>query len=126
MRTSIMVLTIGLLASPALAAGGHMGGMPGGMSGLHPTMSGPSTVSHSAMPTNPNTRSGKAIGQPSQTCQNAPNYPANTPGGAFNAPGSAFNPNGVAGSVYAGSGANNQKNTASVSQYDVACYRGGH
>lgn len=126
MRTSIMVLAVGLLASPALAAGGHMGGMPGGVGGSHPAMSGPPPVLRSAMPTNPNTRSGKAIGQPSKTCQNATNYPANTPGGSFNAPGSAFNPNGVAGSVYAGSGANNQKNSASVAQYDVACYPGGH
>jgi hypothetical protein len=63
-------------------------------------------------------------GQPKQTCQNTNGYPATTPGHSFTAPGSAFNPNGTAGSVYAGtggSGSNNNLNTASVSQYDVAC-----
>lgn len=45
------------------------------------------------------------------------------PGSSSNAPGSAFNedPGGTAGSVYAGEQAQNSKNTASVSQYDVAC-----
>jgi hypothetical protein len=37
------------------------------------------------------------------------------------APGSAFNPDGTAGSVYAGQQPQNSRNTASVSQYDVAC-----
>jgi hypothetical protein len=59
-------------------------------------------------------------GQPNQSCgsQLAPN----TPGNAASAPGSAFNPApGTAGMVYAGQQPRNSRNTASVSQYDVAC-----
>ena len=59
-------------------------------------------------------------GQPGQSCgsDTAPN----TPGNAASAPGSAFNPSGTAGSVYAGQQPQNSKNTASVAQYDVACF----
>jgi len=56
-------------------------------------------------------------GQPNQDCANFPS----TPGNSSAAPGSAFNPGGKAGTVYAGQQPQNQKNTASVSQYDVAC-----
>lgn len=58
-------------------------------------------------------------GQPNQSCGSA--SAPNTPGNAAGAPGSAFNPNGKAGSVYAGQQPQNSKNSASVSQYDVAC-----
>jgi len=64
-------------------------------------------------------------GQPSQTCLsgNAPMEPGN----AANARGSAFNESGpgVAGTVYAGNGANlnTPANAAAVSQYDVACFQ---
>lgn len=59
-------------------------------------------------------------GQPNQSCGSA--TAPNTPGNAAQAPGSAFNPNGQAGSVYAGEQPQNSRNTASVSQYDVACF----
>jgi hypothetical protein len=57
-------------------------------------------------------------GQPDQSCEDL----ANQPGNSIDASGSAFNPDGHAGTMYAGEqdGINN-KNTASVSQYDVAC-----
>ncbi len=58
-------------------------------------------------------------GQPNQTCGSV--TAPNTPGRAASAPGSAFNPNGHAGTVYAGTQPQNSRNTASVSQYDVAC-----
>ncbi len=58
-----------------------------------------------------------AAGQPNQDCANFPS----TPGGSANATGSAFNPGGTAGTVYAGQQPQNSKNSASVSQYDVAC-----
>jgi hypothetical protein len=47
-----------------------------------------------------------------------------TPGQSADARGSAFNPNGVAGTKYAGEQPQNSKNSASVSQYDVACLHG--
>jgi hypothetical protein len=57
-------------------------------------------------------------GQPDQSCEDL----GNQPGQSINGSGSAFNPDGTAGTRYAGEqdGINN-KNTASVSQYDVAC-----
>lgn len=58
-------------------------------------------------------------GQPNQECGSA--SAPTTPGNAASAPGSAFNPNGKAGTVYAGEQPQNSRNTASVSQYDVAC-----
>jgi hypothetical protein len=54
-------------------------------------------------------------GQPSVECEET------RPGRASTAPGSAFNEDGRAGTRYAGEQAQNSRNTASVSQYDVAC-----
>jgi hypothetical protein len=69
--------------------------------------------------------SGNAFGQPDQTCQDliASGMGA-TPGNAGSAPGSGspFDfADTKAGSHYAGSAPQNSRNTASVSQYDVAC-----
>ena len=58
-------------------------------------------------------------GQPGQDCESL----GNQPGNSMSAPGSAFNPDGKSGSVYAGEQTRNSRNTASVSQYDVACAR---
>jgi hypothetical protein len=52
---------------------------------------------------------------------------SSTPGNAVNAGGSPFNSTGQAGNVYAGNNGTasvaNSNSTASVSQYDVACFR---
>ena len=74
------------------------------------------TPTHRSQPT---TLGPAKTGQPNQSCETTPN----TPGKAASAPGSAFNPTGKAGSVYAGEQPQNSRNTASVSQYDVACAR---
>jgi hypothetical protein len=58
-------------------------------------------------------------GQPGAECGDEDAL--DTPGNAASAPGSAFNPDGHAGTVYAGEQDQNSKNTASVSQYDIAC-----
>jgi hypothetical protein len=60
-----------------------------------------------------------ATKQPSQDCESL----GNQPGNSLDASGSAFNfINGTAGGQYAGEQDTiNNKNTASVSQYDVAC-----
>ena len=60
-----------------------------------------------------------ATGQPNRSCETT----GSPPGGSASAPGSAFNPSGTAGGVYAGEQTQNSHNTASVSQYDVACAR---
>ena len=69
--------------------------------------------------------SGNATGQPGQTCQTLIlNGMGATPGNAGSSPGSGspFDfADTKAGSHYAGSAPQNQRNTASVSQYDVAC-----
>src|SRR5258706_3857531 len=79
-----------------------------------------STVA-SAQPTqSPTTQRGPATtGQPNPNCETL----GNQPGNSMNAPGSAFNPDGTAGTKYAGQQPQNSRNTASVSQYDVACAR---
>jgi hypothetical protein len=63
-------------------------------------------------------------GAPTNTC-GSPG--TNTPGNAVNAQGSPFNANGTAGTVYAGNPGTaslaNSNSTASVSQYDVACFQ---
>jgi hypothetical protein len=65
-------------------------------------------------------------GQPSETCL-AGTSTALEPGNAAAARGSAFNESGpgVAGTVYAGNGANTNTpaNGHAVSQYDVACFQ---
>lgn len=63
-----------------------------------------------------------ATGQPMQSCESS----GTRPGNAESAPGSAFNPAGNAGTHYAGSAPQNMRNTASVSQYDVACSNQPH
>lgn len=69
--------------------------------------------------------SGQAKGQPNQSCQAS----GNTPGNAANAPGGGSPFTGdssKAGSRYAGSQMQNSRNSASVSQYDVACANQPH
>lgn len=72
--------------------------------------------------------SGNAYGQPGDTCQLI-NNGNSTPGNAGSAPGSG-SPFDFAdtnsGAQYAGSSVNNARNTASVSQYDVACANQPH
>jgi hypothetical protein len=74
----------------------------------------------STPPTSGSISPSSETGQPNQSCEDLGNQPGNA-GSADNS-GSAFSPNGQAGTVYAGEQAGrNDKNTASVSQYDVAC-----
>src|SRR5437879_13857009 len=102
----ILLLIGSSVAMAAKASGGTGHTMAGSASAAkqtsQPTMLGPSKT-----------------GQPNQSCGSA--SAPNTPGNAATAPGSAFNPGGQAGTVYAGQQPQNSRNTASVSQYDVAC-----
>jgi len=69
--------------------------------------------------------SGQARGQPNQSCETTGSPPGNSasaPGG-----GSPFiGDSSTGGSHYAGSQPQNSRNTASVSQYDVACANQPH
>jgi hypothetical protein len=79
----------------------------------------PMGTMHQTAPT-PLSHPAHVTGQPNQSCGSA--TAPNTPGNAAAAPGSAFNPSGQAGTVYAGQQPQNSRNTASASQYDVACF----
>jgi hypothetical protein len=80
----------------------------------------PHTMAHATTaPTATTMRGPSHTGQPNQSCGSA--TAPETPGNAAQAPGSAFNPSGNAGTHYAGQQPQNSRNTASVSQYDVAC-----
>jgi hypothetical protein len=103
-----------LLAAPAFAGGGHGGAAMGG--GGASMMTSHQTTTTSTTTTQ---RGPSHTGQPNQTCGSA--TAPTTPGNAASASGSAFNPDGKAGTVYAGQQPQNSGNTASVSQYDVAC-----
>ena len=68
--------------------------------------------------------SGNAYGQPNQDCEMIVADGGSTPGNAASAPGGGSPFTGEtsnAGSHYAGSQPQNSRNSASVSQYDVAC-----
>lgn len=69
--------------------------------------------------------SGRARGQPNQSCETT----GSPPGGSGSAPGGGspfIGDSSTAGSHYAGSQPQNSRNTASVSQYDVACANQPH
>ncbi len=99
------------VASSALAAGGA--------SGTHMNGAASAMGTHTTTTTTAPTGTPKALGQPNQTCGSA--TAPTTPGNAASARGSAFNPDGVSGKVYAGTQTNNTINSATNSQYDVAC-----
>lgn len=139
MKLTTMLMAAGaIVAAPAVVLAAPTTG---------PTMAGPTmtghmmTAPHIPSPTTApgngqyngsgynHMNSGMAKGQPNQSCQTinggntGPDYPGNT----STAPGSAFNEtNGNAGPRYAGSQLQNARNTASVSQYDVACANQPH
>ena len=128
-RHLIMLAAASALAvAPGLAAAAPPSGSPSATHGP-PTTSAPTTTTTTttAAPNSPTGNGGGVnhsntpqhqTGQPTQSCETT----GSPPGGSGSAPGSAFNQNGgTAGSNYAGEKPQSQRNTASVSQYDVAC-----
>ena len=105
MKASILMLgAVALAGTPALASAAPAN-----------TSNGPDHMNAPAATT----------GQPGQDCAALiASNDGSTPGQSSSAPGSAFNPDGTAGSKYAGEQPQNSRNTASVSQYDVACLHG--
>jgi hypothetical protein len=127
-RISLLVAAGTMALAPATAAP-LMSGPGGGGAAMH----GPST----AGPATPNSPTGNGggynhmnspqhtTGQPMQSCETT----GSPPGGSGSAPGggSPFAGDGSkAGSQYAGSQPQNSRNSASVSQYDVACANQPH
>lgn len=115
MRSSIFTrATLGAL--PLVIGAAALAGNANHPAGAaHALQTNPATA-HRMQPT---TLGPARTGQPNKSCETTPN----TPGNSATAPGSAFNPDGKAGTVYAGEQPQNSRNTASVSQYDVACAR---
>jgi hypothetical protein len=107
------VAAVSLIVSGAALSAGTTHATGGVTRAAHATTPAPMRTAQ------PTTLGPTRTGQPNQTCGSA--TAPNTPGNAAAAPGSAFNPSGTAGSVYAGEQPQNSRNTASVSQYDVAC-----
>jgi hypothetical protein len=125
MKRPLSITTIAgvcVLSAGSALAGPHGGGAPATMH-MAPAATSAMTSRDSAATTSSTGTTlrapAHATGQPNQTCGSA--TAPNTPGAAASAPGSAFNPDGKAGTVYAGQQPQNSRNSASVSQYDVAC-----
>ena len=121
MRRITCLLAGGAIAlAPALAIAAPPSGSPA-------AMHGPSTTTTTASPTgngggyNHQNSPQHATGQPMQSCETT----GTTPGNSGTAPGSAFS-GGTADSKYAGTQTQNSRNSASVSQYDVACANQPH
>ena len=87
---------------------------------------GVATPSYSAPPApgsiSPNHETGQQVGEDGLECEDADQAPSQS--GQEPGPGSPFQPDSVSGSHYAGETDVNNKNTASVSQYDIACFLG--
>jgi hypothetical protein len=117
-------LSVDALSSPAPASNRGMGMSAAPATGTTTLSSNPATrtAQTTTTPTQAPVRGPAKTGQPGQDCESL----GNQPGRSMSAPGSAFNPDGKAGSVYAGTQPQNSGNTASVSQYDVACARPTH
>lgn len=124
-KMSLLVAGVAIATAPT----GAMASAPGSMNGRNATTP---TVSQS--PTgngggyNHMNSPQHATGQPNQSCQSlVASGQGSYPGNSSNSPGSPFNEtSGKAGGRYAGSQPQNSRNTASVSQYDVACSNQTH
>ena len=126
--TSVIVAAAAIAVAPSAALAGPAGG---GGAATHGSMASPmnngSKSTTTATPTSPTGNGGgynhmnspqHTTGQPMQSCETT----GSPPGNSGSAPGSAFNEDGgTAGGKYAGEQPQNSRNTASTSQYDVAC-----
>lgn len=129
-RRLITVMVAGAFAvAPAITFAAPPGGAPpGGGAAMH----GPTSTTTPTTTQSPTGNGGgynhlnspqHATGQPMQSCETS----GSPPGNSGTARGSAFNQDGgTAGSKYAGEQPQNSRNTASVSQYDVACANQPH
>jgi hypothetical protein len=121
MKKNILLAAAGIvaLAPAALAGPGHGGGNGQGemMRESHMNMDRPDRMSQGPI----NGTGWDHMNGPEQTGQPGVECEEMRPGHSSTAPGSAFNEEGRAGTRYAGEQPQNSRNTASISQYDVAC-----
>lgn len=127
MKSSIILIAaagaFGL--SPALAAPGGGGGGGGNHGSNSTTAATPNSPTGNGGGYNHSNTPQHQTGQPMKSCETT----GTTPGNAGSAPGGGSPFTGdssKAGSKYAGSQPQNSRNSASVSQYDVACANQPH
>jgi hypothetical protein len=112
-----LIVSVGAVAA-GMAGGAHQAPMAAqGPAAQAPTQPATTTAPRTGQPTT--LSPAHTTGQPNANCETL----GNQPGNSISAPGSAFNPSGTSGGVYAGEQTQNSRNTASASQYDVACAR---
>jgi hypothetical protein len=110
-----LILSAGALAG--MGGGAHQAPMAAQGPAAHAPTQATTTAPRTGQPTT--LSPAHTTGQPNANCETL----GNQPGNSISAPGSAFNPSGTSGGVYAGEQTQNSRNTASASQYDVACAR---
>ena len=124
MRRTLNLLAAGaILIAPTFALAAPPGGPSNGHTPSPTTAPGNGQVNGQGY--NHMHTQAQANGQPNQSCEAS----GTTPGNAASAPGggSPFSGgNSTSGSHYAGSQLQNSRNSASVSQYDVACSNQPH
>lgn len=121
MRTMTLLLAAGALLIPTASTLAHpgQGGGPASAARVPSPTTAPGNGQFNGHGYS-HMNSGQAKGQPNQSCETTGTTPGNSasaPGGGSPFAGDSSN----AGSHYAGSQLQNSRNTASVSQYDVAC-----
>jgi hypothetical protein len=129
-NATLLVAAAAIAVEPAVAMAAPPSGAPGAMHSQVPTASPTAPTAAPATPNSPTGNGGgynhmnspqHATGQPKQSCETT----GSPPGGSGSAPGSAFS-GGTADSKYAGAQPQNSRNSASSSQYDVACANNPH
>jgi hypothetical protein len=122
MKSSLILIAAGAIAlAPGLAMASPPSG--GGPMTHGPRTTTTTTTTPTATGTNHLNSPAHATGQPNKSCETT----GSPPGNSASSPGSPFNEEGgTAGSKYAGEQPQNSRNTASVSQYDVACANQPH
>ena len=113
LAAGIVALAPGALAGPGRGGGSGNGGAMREMHTSQPTTHMGQGSTHGTGWDHMN--GPDRTGQPGVECEET------RPGHSSTAPGSAFNEEGKAGTKYAGEQPQNSRNSASISQYDVAC-----
>lgn len=116
----LLMAAAAIAAAPAIAMASPPGG--GSNNGLHSTTTAtPNSPTGNGGGYNHSNSPQHTTGQPMQSCETT----GSPPGGSGSAPGSAFS-GGTADQKYAGTQPQNSRNSASTSQYDVACANQPH
>jgi len=129
-KISLLMAAAAIVVAPAIALAAPPSGGQGATYSQAPTAPSAAPTTAPATPNSPTGNGGgynhvnspqHTTGQPMKSCETT----GSPPGGSGSAPGSAFS-GGTADSKYAGTQPQNSRNSASMSQYDVACANQPH